>query len=253
MPVTSRRRARKTSITSKPPNLTRAERQLRTQLRKIAQAVGAIVEGSYDGSNDSVTDIMDRLERYADLIEPWAEQVSQRLIDTLKISDDAMWRERSLAINAGLRELMDGSTGAVTRSMVAEQVKLFKSLPLNAADRVYEIQNKAIEAVVAGRRSSTLTQEIMRTGEVTEARARTIARTEVGRASTAITQARSTSIGSRGYIWRTADDSDVRHSHRQMEGRYVDWSNPPTLDGMTGHAGQFPNCRCYCEVVIPEE
>ncbi|MFG1172151.1 phage minor head protein [Erwiniaceae bacterium CAU 1747] len=179
--------------------------------------------------------------------------MSQRLIDTLKISDDAMWRERSLAINAGLRELMDGSTGAVTRSIVAEQVKLFKSLPLNAADRVYEIQNKAIEAVVAGRRSSTLANEIMRTGETTEARARLIARTEVGRASTALTQARSTAIGSAGYIWRTAEDSDVRDSHRKMNGKYVAWSEPPTLDGMTGHAGQFPNCRCYCEVVIPEE
>lgn len=215
--------------------------------------MGAIVEGSYDGSNDSVTDIIDRLERYADLIEPWSEAVSKRLIDTLVISDDVMWRDRSERISAGLRDLMDSGTGAVTRSIIDEQVKLFKSLPLQAADRVYDIHNQAIEAVVSGKRSSTLTDEIMRTGDVTEARARTIARTEVGRASTSITQARSTAIGSRGYIWRTADDSDVRHSHRKMEGQYVDWAKPPTLDGMTGHAGQFPNCRCYCEVVVPED
>ena len=214
--------------------------------------MGAIVEGSYDGSNDSVTDILDRLERYAELIEPWSEAVSKRLISTLEIADDAMWRVRSYQISAGLRELMASSQGQITRSIIEDQVKLFKSLPLQAADRVYDIHNQAIEAVVTGKRSSVLKQEIMRTGEVTEARARTIARTEVGRASTAITQARSTAIGSHGYIWRTADDSDVRHSHRQMEGQYVDWSKPPTLDGMTGHAGQFPNCRCYCEVVVPE-
>lgn len=196
---------------------------------------------------------MDRLERYADLIEPWAEAVSNRLISTLEIADDAMWRERSWQISAGLRDLMAGSQGMVTRSIIQEQVKLFKSLPLEAADRVYDIHNQAIEAVVTGRRSSELKKEIMRIGEVTESRARTIARTEVGRASTAITRARSTAIGSRGYIWRTADDSDVRHSHKQMEGQYVDWASPPTLDGMTGHAGQFPNCRCYCEVVVPED
>lgn len=196
---------------------------------------------------------MDRLERYADLIEPWSEAVSKRLISTLEIADDAMWRERSYQISAGLRDLMAGSQGMVTRSIIDEQVKLFKSLPLEAADRVYDIHNQAIEAVVSGKRSSTLTQEIMRTGEVTEARARTIARTEVGRASTAITQARSTAIGSSGYIWRTSEDSDVRHSHAQMNGQYVDWSNPPTLDGMNGHAGQFPNCRCYPEPVVPED
>jgi len=212
--------------------------------------VGAIVEGSYDGSNDSVTDILDRLGRYADLIEPWAESVSKRLLDTLEIADDAVWRERSYQISSGMRELMSGSQGQVARSIIEEQIKLFKSLPLQAADRVYDIHNQAIEAVVSGSRSSTLTDEIMRTGEVTEARARTIARTEVGRASTAITQARSTAIGSRGYIWRTSEDSDVRHSHAQMNGQYIDWAKPPTLDGMTGHAGQFPNCRCYCDVVV---
>jgi SPP1 gp7 family putative phage head morphogenesis protein len=195
---------------------------------------------------------MDRLDRYADLIEPWAEAVSSRLMSTLELSDDAMWRDRSVAISAGLRDIMNSGTGQVTRSIIDEQVKLFKSLPLQAADRVYDIHNEAIDAVVKGRRSSELTAEIMRTGEVTEARARTIARTEVGRASTALTQARSTAIGSPGYIWRTAEDSDVRHSHAQMEGKYVAWASLPTLDGMTGHAGQFPNCRCYPEVVIPE-
>jgi len=193
---------------------------------------------------------MDRLERYADLIEPWAEAVSRRLISTLEVADDVVWRERSYQISAGLRDLMAVSQGMVTRSIIQEQVKLFKSLPLEAADRVYDIHNQAIEAVVTGRRSSELKKEIMRTGEVTESRARTIARTEVGRASTAITQARATRIGSRGYIWRTSGDSDVRHSHAQMNGQYVDWAKPPTLDGMTGHAGQFPNCRCYCESIV---
>ena len=36
-----------------------------------------------------------------------------------------------------------------------------------------------------------------------------------------------------------------------MEGKFVRWDSPPTLDGMTGHAGEFPNDRCYPEPVIP--
>ncbi|EFI2486087.1 phage minor head protein, partial [Escherichia coli] len=62
---------------------------------------------------------------------------------------------------------------------------------------------------------------------------------------------RALSIGSNGYIWRTAEDGDVRHSHREMEGKFVEWGKPPTLDGMTGHAGELPNCRCYKEIVFP--
>jgi uncharacterized protein with gpF-like domain len=38
-----------------------------------------------------------------------------------------------------------------------------------------------------------------------------------------------------------------------MEGKFVAWDKPPKLtDGTTGHAGEFPNCRCYPEPVIPE-
>ena len=72
-----------------------------------------------------------------------------------------------------------------------------------------------------------------------------------GGATGALDQARALSIGSNGYIWRTAEDGDVRHSHREMEGKFVEWGRPPTLDGMTGHAGELPNCRCYKEIVFP--
>jgi hypothetical protein len=29
-----------------------------------------------------------------------------------------------------------------------------------------------------------------------------------------------------------------------MDGVLVFWNNVPTLDKMTGHAGEYPNCRC---------
>jgi hypothetical protein len=38
-----------------------------------------------------------------------------------------------------------------------------------------------------------------------------------------------------------------------MEGEFVPWDKPPNLDNMQGHAGEFPNCRCYPEPVIPKE
>jgi hypothetical protein len=55
--------------------------------------------------------------------------------------------------------------------------------------------------------------------------------------------------------WRSKYQSaaGTRPSHRAMEGVFVKWSDPPTLDRMTGHAGEFPNCRCYPEPVVPRE
>jgi SPP1 gp7 family putative phage head morphogenesis protein len=215
--------------------------------------VGDIVNGRYDGSNDSVTDIMDALERYSDIIDGWANRVATGFATDLERHSEREWRRNSLLIGNELRHIISSTpTGQVMQSIVAEQVKYIKSLPLEAADRIYDIQNKAIEAVASGRRADSFAKEIAASGDVAISRAKLIARTETGRAVTALTQARALASGSAGYIWRTADDGDVRHSHQEMEGKFVNWTDPPTLDGMTGHAGALPNCRCWCEVIFPQ-
>ena len=214
--------------------------------------MGKIIHDGYDGSNDSVLEIMDRLDQYSEIIDGWAETVATNMVTAANRSDERSWRARSQAISKELDNVISNTpVGHVMQSIIAEQVKYIKSLPIEAADRVYDIHNRAIETIVKGGRSTELVDEIMRSGEVAESRARLIARTEVGRATCALTQARALSVGSEGYIWRTADDGDVRHSHDLMNGKFVRWDSPPTLDGMTGHAGTLPNCRCYPEVVFP--
>lgn len=215
--------------------------------------MGDIIKGTYDGSDDSVTLIQHHLARYADIITPWAEGVARNLSDAVNRKESALWRQASADISSGLREVMTNSAaGQVARSIVEENIRLMKSLPLAAADRVRAIHTRATEAMINGERSQDFAAEIFKSGDIAASRAKLIARTETGRASTALTQARAISAGSEGYIWRTAEDGDVRQSHAGMEGQFVRWTNPPELDGMTGHAGTLPYCRCYCEVIIPE-
>lgn len=133
------------------------------------------------------------------------------------------------------------------RARQAEQVRLITSLPTEAAERVHAT---AREGIVKGWRADQIAAEIMKTGEVTKSRADLIAVTEVGRTSTLLTQARAEHVGSTHYVWRTAQDGDVRPSHKKMEGKVVAWNAPPTLDGLTGHAGALPRCRCYCEPIL---
>ncbi|KAB2830176.1 phage head morphogenesis protein [Escherichia coli] len=229
-----------------------AEIRYRTSLRRIARAVGDIVNGRYDGSNDSITEIIAALERYSEIITPWATKVAENFTADLTQQNEKVWRQHSKNISRELRNLVESApVGQVMQSIIAEQVKYIKSLPLEAADRVYDIQNRAIEAAVTGGRAEHFAKEIAASGDIAKSRAALIARTELGRATGALDQARALSIGSNGYIWRTAEDGDVRHSHWEMEGKFVEWGKPPTLDGMTGHAGEFPNCRCYKEIVFP--
>lgn len=162
------------------------------------------------------------------------------------------WKSVSEEIGLGLRDVVGNTpVGAVAQDIVARQVQYIKSLPLESANRVRDIQRRAMEAVINGERPDQLYDMIMNTGSVAASRARMIATTEIGRADGALIQARALACGSEGYWWRI-EGASTRPSHRKMKDKFVRWDNPPTLDGMTGHAGCLPNCKCWSEVQIPE-
>lgn len=197
---------------------------------------------------------------YSEVISAWAEKVGQRMFAQVEREEWNQWRSVSEEISAGLRDVVGNTPiGAVAQDIVYRQIQLMKSLPLEAADRVMDIQSRAMEAVINGERPDQLYEMIMQSGDVAASRAQLIARTEIGRATGALTQARALAVGSEGYWWRI-EGAGTRPSHRKMldmvdpvYGRgFVRWDNPPTLDGMTGHAGCLPNCKCWSEVQIPE-
>lgn len=228
----------------------RAETQYAIRLRKIANHIGHIVDAFPPGDPRSVPEISRMLRQYADLITPWANAVAKSMLADVKFRDDKVWSSMTKNMGEAMREeLARAPTGERMKVLQAEQVRLIRSLPLHAAERVHKLTS---EALIDSTRADEIKKEIMRSGKVAESRATLIARTEVGRASTSLAQARAEYVGSDGYIWRTAEDHDVRESHRKMEGKLVKWNRPPTLDGMTGHAGTLPNCRCYPEVVLPD-
>jgi SPP1 gp7 family putative phage head morphogenesis protein len=204
-----------------------------------------------DGKPSSMAQLVDTLNRYAEVVAPWAQAVATAMVADIDRRGRVMWRRNSGEIGRSVRhELERAPTGHVMAQLQAEQVKLIKSLPLEAAQRVHEL---AVNAIPGGRRASSFEADILATGHVTEARARLIARTETTRATSNLMQARAQYAGSDGYVWRTSGDFDVRPSHNVMEGRYVRWGHPPTLDGLVGHAGCLPNCRCFAEPIFPDD
>jgi len=218
-----------------------AERAYFQQLRSVADKVAGLLKG---GDPQAV---QSRLRDYAKALAPWARQAAANMVRGVARKNDASWRAAAERWGIDLRGMLQADVTATITARVQENVRLIKSLPGEAADRVGELAQKAL---LEGGRADTIAEEIAAQGDVTRHRARVIATTEVSKAGTALTRARAEAVGSEGYIWRTARDGDVRPSHAAMEGRFVRWDRPPTLDGMTGHAGEFPNCRCYPEPVI---
>lgn len=230
------------------------EAEFKRSLKKIARASGALVESHVHGAKLVNEAAMKKaLADYSRALTPWAKNQSKKLLgETLKrINSDKAYREHSKKMGKDLtKELFESETGLIAMALQNEQVELIKSIPIEAGERA---QKLALEALAGGRRADEIASELMKTTEVTESRAKLIARTETARANTALNLARATSVGSTQYVWRTSGDADVRDSHKKMNGKVFDWDNPPTLsDGMVGHPGTFPNCRCYAEPILPE-
>lgn len=226
-----------------------AEEKYGRQLRSVANEVGKFIKRINPRSMSDVLRLEDMLHRYAAAITPWAQAKAQWMVEFVNRQETVAWREHAKEMSKEIRrEIMTTPIGARMQELMSEQVDLITSIPRGAAERVHKLVSENLEQ---SSRGEHITKEILRTGEVTKSRATLIARTETSRVASVLTQARAEHVGSDGYIWRTVHDSDVRPSHKKMEGKFVKWSQPPTLDGLTGHAGALPNCRCYAEPVLP--
>ena len=227
-----------------PFKLSGPERRYAQALNGLANHIEALLVGG-----DPATSII-RLDQYASTIDQWAAVTAQMMIDDVNARNRQFWRQQSEQIGRGLAiELANTDIGQAVQDELRLQVELIKSLPRQAALQVHEL---ALGAMTDGQRAAGLVDSIIALGSKTRSRAMLIARTEVGRVSGEMTKARAMTAGSDGYIWRSAEDRDVRPSHKKMNGRFVKWNEPPTLDNLTGHAGCLPNCRCYIEPVIPD-
>lgn len=231
----------------------RAENGYGVQLRRLAKHVTDIING-VPLQDFSFAEVIQRaLDRYSEIIEPWAEATADRMLKEVSLRDSRAWEVHTRQMGYAIRrEIQNAPTGLILRQLQDEQVALIKSIPLEAAQKVHE---RALAGISTGERFEVIAKSLLEVGDITKSRANLIARTEVGRAASSLTQARAQFIGSEGYTWRTSEDVDVRLSHQAMEGKYVPWNKPPKTDkGLAPyHAGCGPNCRCYAEPVIPNK
>jgi SPP1 gp7 family putative phage head morphogenesis protein len=224
-----------------------ATRAYEAQLRKIARITGQLIESTPQAG----TALQYMLRAYAKALVPWAQRTAWRMLQDVDDRSRETWRALGQQISFGLKkELESAPVGQRMRELLHTQVGYIQSIPLEAAERVEKL---SLEGLIEGKRSKVIAEEIARSGEVAKSRAIMIARTATSAAATTLVQARAEAIGSEGYLWRTVRDPSVRSSHRLMEGKFVRWDDPPTIDGWTGHAGTSANCRCFPQSVIDHD
>lgn len=236
----------------------RLEREYLFQLKELARHIDHLVKISVHGnmSSEELQRASERLkillQQYSNTIQPWATQVSKKIVSRIISVDETAWIQMGKEIGRELRkEMADAPTGELFNSFMKTQVNLIQSIPLEAAERVHKM---TLEGLSSGERAESIAERILLTGKVTKSRATLIARTEVARTASALTMARSKHLGVTHYYWRTSADATVRESHKKMNGRIFEFSDPPEVEPGKRYApGMFPNCRCWIEPIIDED
>lgn len=135
----------------------------------------------------------------------------------------------SLMNNEALQEAIDEA--------VAANIALINSIPQQYLDRV---EQAVMTSLQAGTLNTTLADDLLKIEGVTKSRAKLIARDQLGKINSRLSQIRQQSLGVTHYFWSTSHDERVRDRHRRWDGDRIAWDTP-TIDG---HPGQAIQCRC---------
>lgn len=161
--------------------------------------------------------------------------VDERLIAAVKSS-----------VNVDLTGMLSGSDrlSSAVRLKMQENVDLITSLPMEYLD---EVRTMVAENLAEGLRWEAIADNIEQRGDVSESRAKLIARDQTSKMNAAFNEVRQTELGIEEYEWQTSDDERVRDSHREKEGQTFRWDDPPDD---TGHPGEDIQCRCTAIPII---
>ena len=226
--------------------------------------LNSLFQSLANSSNGNTQEYQRKMDEFQNTEEfdKYINSAVKRMVTPITVLNMRTWRLAAKKATRGnkLYNMLMAEINAGIKSDIENQVHenslLIKTLPHDVAAKVCsEIEKSAFE----GKRATTIAQEIRTyTDNYTKASAKLIARTEVSKATTALTKARCDNLDLKWYVWRTSLDGDrVRESHRIMEGVLIRWDNPPSPELLNDeqsvgnyHAGNIWNCRCYPEPLL---
>lgn len=184
--------------------------------------------GNIGGVADRLTNVADRLS----VVRRNLESVDERLVSAIGSS-----------VGVDIAPLLHGQGDIATEMARAARanVELITSIPAQYLDEVRATVEKAF---AEGARWESVVERIKHVGDVTDSRARLIARDQTNKMTSDFARVRQVGLGIQRYTWSGVKDARERRSHLAMEGTTHRWDTPPDVDGERVHPGQAINCRC---------
>nr|DAY67406.1 MAG TPA: Minor capsid component [Caudoviricetes sp.] len=146
----------------------------------------------------------------------------------------------------------------ITNEWYASQSQLINSIVSTYTDKLGTIISNAVQR---GSLYKDVYADVKHLYDITDNRAKFIARNEIGNLNAITTKNRQKEAGINCYEWSTSRDERVRESHREKEGNLYYWnrSTPREINGRKVypspalHPGMDYNCRCVAIPIIDTE
>lgn len=135
---------------------------------------------------------------------------------------------------------------ALRKDFVSANVDLITSIDARYFD---DVRRRVEQAHRDGRGWGWLQRELVERHQVSRSRGQLIARDQLGKLTSQLTQVRNLELGVESYQWLTSHDERVRRSHERLSGLIFRWDQPPEV----GHPGMDFQCRCTSRPVMDEE
>lgn len=138
------------------------------------------------------------------------------------------------------------------QNIVDENVGLIRSI---SQSHQPALKNGLVSLITSDAPSAQIAKMIRENFQSTSAKARFIARDQVGKLNGRINQYRQEQLGGTRYRWKGSKDERERDDHWKLEGTTQRWDKPPIVDRRTGrraHPGGDFQCRCRAEMVLED-
>ena len=116
-------------------------------------------------------------------------------------------------------------------------------------DLIKNIQMVTTDALINGKTAAQLRSELKEKFELSDSRAKLIARDQTSKLNANLNKIRQQQAGVNRYTWRTSQDERVREDHKKVNGKVYEYGEPTGV--RTGaEPGQDIQCRCIAQGLL---
>lgn len=172
----------------------------------------------------------------------------QKVGDAVSAFSKSQWQAQAKAAMGVDLSVIEPNLAPAIKAFRQSHVDLIKTMTQSKVERVRAI----LEDAGSGTRVETIRNQLMEDEGVSKRQASLIARDQVLKLNSAVTEKRHEAAGITEYIWRTSGDASVRPEHRKLEGKRFKYGEPPVVakNGDRARPGEYFQCRCTMEPVI---